>query len=233
MEMAMTETNQKNIGKLSAIIGSVLDVDFSQTRVLPEIYNALYTDNHGQPVWMEVEQHLGGGMVRCIALQACEGLRRGHDVIDTGAPISVPTGKAALGRVMDVLGRPADDKGPIPADDLLPIHRVPPKFSEQSPTTEIFETGIKVIDLLAPYAKGGKIGLFGGAGVGKTVLIMELIHNIATKHGGYSVFTGVGERSREGAELISEMTESGVLARTALACSGLGENGRRGRRGEW
>jgi len=223
MVIDMTDSNQKNIGKLSAIIGSVLDVDFSQTKIVPEIYNALYTQIGDRVVWMEVEQHLGGGIVRCIALQACEGLRRGLDVIDTGAAISVPSGKTALGRVMDVLGRPADGKGPIPTDQLLPIHRIPPKFSELNPTTEIFETGLKVIDLLAPYAKGGKIGLFGGAGVGKTVLIMELIHNIATEHGGYSIFTGVGERSREGQELMQEMTESGVLEKTALVFGQMNE----------
>ena len=226
METAMTDSKtqkQKNIGTLSAIIGSVLDVDFSKTHIMPEIYDALYTDNHGKTVWMEVEQHLGGGMVRCIALQACEGLRRGLDVFDTGAPITVPAGKAALGRVMDVLGRPTDEKGPIVSDEMLPIHQMPPKFSDLNPTTEIFETGIKVIDLLAPYAKGGKIGLFGGAGVGKTVLIMELIHNIATEHGGYSIFTGVGERSREGQELIQEMNESGVIEKTALVFGQMNE----------
>ena len=210
--------NQKptNVGRLSAVIGAVLDVDFTGAQ-LPDIHNALVVENdQGQQVWMEVAQHLGGNQARCIALQATEGLSRGLTVTDTGSSITVPAGKATLGRVMNVLGQSIDNKGPIQSDLVLPIHRSAPSFAEQSPAMEIFETGIKVIDLLAPYAKGGKIGLFGGAGVGKTVLIMELIHNIATEHDGYSIFTGVGERSREGQEMIDDMNGSGVIEKTAL-----------------
>ncbi len=209
-------------GKLIKITGPVLDVEFFDGK-LPEINNALVIVMGDKEVWLEVSLHIGNSVVRCIALHATEGLCCGLAVINTGDKICVPVGKSVLGRVVNALGEPIDGKGPIEAEKKLPIHRKPPSFSEQNPATEVFETGIKVIDLLAPYAKGGKIGLFGGAGVGKTVLIMELIRNIATESGGYSVFTGVGERSREGNELINEMTESGVIKKTALAFGQMNE----------
>lgn len=209
-------------GELIRITGPVLDVKFYDGH-LPAIYNALVIRLPDREVWLEVAMHIGGNTVRCIALHATEGLGCGLSVIDTGDKINVPVGKQALGRVMNAIGEPIDGKGPIAGTTRWPIHRQPPKFSDQNPATEIFETGIKVIDLLAPYAKGGKIGLFGGAGVGKTVLIMELIRNIATEHGGYSVFTGVGERSREGNELIEDMSESGVIEKTCLAFGQMNE----------
>ncbi len=211
-----------NKGELIRITGPVLDVMFHDGYI-PEIFNALVIKLGEREVWLEVEMHIGGGVVRCIALHATEGLSCGLPVINTGDKITVPVGKETLGRVMNAIGQPIDGKGPINAEHQWPIHRDPPKFSEQNPATEIFETGIKVIDLLAPYAKGGKIGLFGGAGVGKTVLIMELIKNIATEHGGFSVFTGVGERSREGNELIDDMNESGVIEKTCLAFGQMNE----------
>lgn len=209
-------------GEITRITGPVLEVKFHDGH-LPAIFNALVVRLQNREVWLEVTMHIGDHTVRCIALHATEGLSCGLGVIDTGEGIKVPVGKQTLGRVMDVIGRPIDGKGPLTGAKRLPIHRNPPKFTDQNPATEVFETGIKVIDLLAPYAKGGKIGLFGGAGVGKTVLIMELIRNIATEHGGFSVFTGVGERSREGHELIEEMSESGVIEKTCLAFGQMNE----------
>ena len=204
-----------NNGVITQVMGPVVDVRF-QPGQLPDILNALrvtnpsLSDKEGNLV-LEVAQHLGENTVRTIAMDATDGLRRGMDAVDTGAPISMPVGQKVLGRIMNVIGEPVDELGPIGAEETRPIHRAPPKFTEQSTSVEMFETGIKVIDLLAPYARGGKIGLFGGAGVGKTVLIMELINNVAKAHGGYSVFAGVGERTREGNDLWEEMSESGVL----------------------
>ena len=211
-----------NKGELIRITGPVLDVKFHDG-YLPAIYNALVIKLGDREVWLEVAMHIGDDTVRCIAMHATEGLYCGLAVINTGDRINVPVGQQTLGRVVNVIGQPIDGKGPINSDTRLPIHRKPPKFADQNPATELFETGIKLIDLLAPYAKGGKIGLFGGAGVGKTVLIMELIRNIATEHGGYSVFCGVGERSREGNELIEEMSESGVIEKTCLAFGQMNE----------
>ncbi|UWQ13728.1 F0F1 ATP synthase subunit beta [Aliiroseovarius sp. M344] len=196
-------------GKITQVIGAVVDVQFGDD--LPAILNALTTDNNGNKLVLEVAQHLGENTVRCIAMDASEGLVRGQDVTDTGAPIAVPVGNATLGRILNVIGEPVDEKGPVKSKDSRPIHGDAPAFDEQSTETEILTTGIKVIDLLAPYTKGGKIGLFGGAGVGKTVLIMELINNIAKVHSGVSVFAGVGERTREGNDLYHEMIESGVI----------------------
>ena len=196
-------------GKITQVIGAVVDVQFEDG--LPAILNALTTDNNGKQLVLEVSQHLGENTVRTIAMDATEGLVRGQAVEDTGAPISVPVGKATLGRILNVVGEPVDEKGPVNADEFRPIHADAPEFADQSTGTEILVTGIKVIDLLAPYSKGGKIGLFGGAGVGKTVLIMELINNIAKVHSGYSVFAGVGERTREGNDLYHEMIESNVI----------------------
>lgn len=218
----MQDIKIANKGELIRITGPVLDVKFPNGH-MPQIYNALIIRLPDREVWLEVAMHIGGDIVRCIALHATEGLFCGLPVIDTGDRINIPVGKQMLGRVINVIGQPIDGKGPIDSDLHLPIHRDPPKFSDQNPATEIFETGIKVIDLLAPYAKGGKIGLFGGAGVGKTVLIMELIRNIATEHGGYSVFAGVGERSREGHELIDEMNGSGVIEKACLAFGQMNE----------
>lgn len=196
-------------GKVTQIIGAVVDVQFEDA--LPEILNALTTVNNDKPLILEVAQHLGESTVRCIAMDATEGLVRGAPVEDTGEPISVPVGTATLGRIINVVGDPVDEQGPIGEDARRPIHADAPEFSEQSTESELLETGIKVVDLLAPYTKGGKIGLFGGAGVGKTVLIMELINNIAKVHSGVSVFAGVGERTREGNDLYHEMIESGVI----------------------
>ncbi len=211
-----------NVGKIVQVMGPVVDVEFSD-HDLPAIKDALVVDNAGEKCVMEVSQHLGNATVRCIMLAASEGLHRGMDVTATGGGITVPVGEKCLGRLFNVLGEPIDRKGPVESEEMWSIHRNPPTFEDQSPTTEILETGIKVIDLLAPYSKGGKIGLFGGAGVGKTVLIQELIYNIATEHDGYSIFTGVGERSREGNDLWTEMTESGVLAKTALVFGQMNE----------
>lgn len=217
----MNETNKEKIGYLTQIIGPVLDAAFNDE--VPLIHNKLIVKDAHRDVAMEVAQHLGGGVVRCIAMEATEGLSRGLRVYDTGSPIKIPVGQGTLGRAMDVLGNGIDGKGDITGDDLWSIHRKAPEFSRQKTTTEIFETGIKVIDLLQPYAKGGKIGLFGGAGVGKTILIMEMINNIAVQHGGLSVFAGVGERSREGHEMLKEMTQSGVIKNTALAFGQMNE----------
>ncbi|MAX73802.1 F0F1 ATP synthase subunit beta [Alterinioella nitratireducens] len=197
------------VGKITQVIGAVVDVHFEDH--LPEILNALITQNDGKDLVLEVAQHLGENTVRTIAMDSTEGLVRGAEVIDQDAPISVPVGNATLGRILNVVGAPVDEKGPVDATESRPIHGDAPSFEEQSTETEILTTGIKVIDLLAPYTKGGKIGLFGGAGVGKTVLIMELINNIAKVHSGVSVFAGVGERTREGNDLYHEMIESGVI----------------------
>ena len=202
-----------NTGKVVQVIGSTLDAEFAQSK-LPEIFNALEVLNPatGLKLVCEVEQHLGRNRVRAVAMASTDGIIRGSEITDTGSPISVPVGKAALGRILNVLGEPVDGWGPIQAGaSRSPIHREAPDFDQLNPNTEMFETGIKVVDLLAPYVKGGKTGLFGGAGVGKTVIIMELIHNIAMKHGGYSVFAGVGERTREGNDLWLEMREGGVI----------------------
>ncbi|MDP2085311.1 MAG: F0F1 ATP synthase subunit beta [Gemmobacter sp.] len=207
----------KATGKITQVIGAVVDVQFEGA--LPAILNALETTNNGKRLVMEVAQHLGESTVRCIAMDATEGLVRGEPVADLGAPISVPVGDATLGRILNVIGEPVDEKGPVNATEFRAIHQPAPDFAAQATESQILVTGIKVIDLLAPYAKGGKIGLFGGAGVGKTVLIMELINNIAKVHSGYSVFAGVGERTREGNDLYHEMIESGVIKIDDLTAS--------------
>ncbi|CAO2648455.1 Nn.00g077220.m01.CDS01 [Neocucurbitaria sp. VM-36] len=203
-------TDASKDGKIHQVIGAVVDVKFD-TEQLPSILNALTTDNGGQKLVLEVAQHLGEHIVRCIAMDGTEGLVRGAKATDTGAPIKIPVGHGTLGRIMNVTGDPIDERGPIKATKFAPIHADPPEFVEQSTSAEILITGIKVVDLLAPYARGGKIGLFGGAGVGKTVFIQELINNIAKAHGGFSVFTGVGERTREGNDLYHEMQETSVI----------------------
>ncbi|MER2508045.1 MAG: F0F1 ATP synthase subunit beta [Amaricoccus sp.] len=205
------------VGKITQVIGAVVDVQFESH--LPEILNALETENNGVRLILEVAQHLGESTVRTIAMDSTEGLVRGEKVTDTGKPIQVPVGDGTLGRILNVVGAPVDEKGPIDATEFRPIHRAAPEFAEQSTESEVLVTGIKVIDLLAPYAKGGKIGLFGGAGVGKTVLIQELINNIAKVHSGYSVFAGVGERTREGNDLYHEFIESGVINKDDLTKS--------------
>ncbi len=198
-----------NTGTISQVLGAVVDVRFDSD--LPRILSALECDNAGNRLVLEVAQHLGENTVRTVAMDTTDGLVRGMDVVDTGGPIEMPVGPETLGRILNVIGEPIDDRGPVEASRKLPIHREAPTFTDQSTDTEVLETGIKVVDLLAPYARGGKIGLFGGAGVGKTVLIMELINNVAKAHGGYSVFAGVGERTREGNDLYHEMIESGVI----------------------
>ena len=218
---------EKNIGKVVQIIGPVLDIEFPPGH-LPSIYNAVRLTNRSisDKEWnltVEVAQHLGENTVRCIAMDSTEGMTRGLPALDTGGGIIVPVGKATLGRIINVIGEPVDAGGPIKAEKFYPIHRPSPEFKDQSTKMEVFETGIKVVDLLTPYLKGGKIGLFGGAGVGKTVLIMELIHNVAMQHGGYSVFGGVGERTREGNDLWLEMKESGVIDKTALVYGQMNE----------
>ena len=215
-------------GKISQVLGAVIDVEFPKGGGLPSIYDALLTSNPSiddkeNNLTFEVAQHLGDNVVRCIAMDSTEGLVRGQDVTDTGAPISVPVGAKTLGRIMDVIGRPVDEKGPIDTDTRWSIHRLAPSYEDQATSKQMLETGIKVIDLLAPYVKGGKIGLFGGAGVGKTVIIMELINNIAKAHGGYSVFAGVGERTREGNDLWEEMKESGVIDKAVLVYGQMNE----------
>ena len=208
-------------GKVTQIIGAVVDVQFMGD--LPAILNALITDNNGKKLVLEVAQHLGENTVRTIAMDATEGLVRGAAVTDTGAPIQVPVGDATLGRILNVIGEPVDEKGPVNAAEYRSIHQKAPSFAEQATESKVLVTGIKVIDLLAPYAKGGKIGLFGGAGVGKTVLIQELINNLAQEHGGLSAFCGVGERSREGTDLYLEMQESGVIDKTMLVFGQMNE----------
>lgn len=225
-----------NKGKVIQIIGAVVDVQFEANK-LPEIYNALEitmdkiatgssnprNDKGGKKLVLEVQQHLGDGAVRAVAMDTTDGLKRGTEVADTGSPIAVPVGAEVLGRLFNVLGDPIDQKGPVKSKKTSSIHRNAPTYEEQSTKSEVFETGIKVIDLLAPFVKGGKVGLFGGAGVGKTVLIQELIRNIAAEHGGYSVFTGVGERTREGNDLYHEMIDSGVIDKTAMVFGQMNE----------
>ncbi|MSS14925.1 F0F1 ATP synthase subunit beta [Porcincola intestinalis] len=205
----------ENIGTVVQIMGPVLDIKF-QDGQLPDLMNAIEIDNNGKKLVVEVAQDIGDDVARCIAMGSTDGLTRGTPAKDTGAPIRMPVGEGDLGRVLNLLGEPIDNKEPVKADDYWPIHRPAPSYEDQKTSSEILETGIKVVDLICPYLKGGKIGLFGGAGVGKTVLIQELIHNIATEHGGYSVFTGVGERTREGNDLYGEMSASGVINKTAL-----------------
>ncbi len=218
---------EKNIGRIVQVVGPVVDVEFEKGH-LPPIYNAIRITNPAisDKKWnlvAEVAQHLGENRVRCIAMDSTDGLVRGMEAMDTGEKITVPVGREVLGRILNVIGEPIDEAGPVEAKKRYPIHRPAPSFEEQSTTVEAFETGIKVVDLLAPYPKGGKIGLFGGAGVGKTVLIMELIHNVAMEHGGFSVFGGVGERTREGNDLWLEMKESGVLSKAALVYGQMNE----------
>ena len=213
---------KNNIGKVVQIIGPVLDVKFEGGH-LPDLLNAIEIDHEGRKVVVEVASQLGDDTVRCIAMSSTDGMSRGMDAVDTGAPIKVPVGKETLGRIFNLLGEAIDNGDDPETAERWTIHRDPPSYSEQEGTTEILETGIKVVDLIAPYAKGGKIGLFGGAGVGKTVLIMELINNVAKQHGGISVFTGVGERTREGNDLYNEMKESGVLSKTALVYGQMNE----------
>ena len=213
---------QKNVGTIVQAIGPVLDIRFPND-AMPQLLNAIEIEHDGKKLVAEVAQHIGDDVVRCIAMSSTDGLQRGVPATDTGSPITVPVGEACLGRIFNLLGEPVDN-GPAPeAEERWPIHRPAPSYEEQESTTEILETGIKVVDLICPYAKGGKIGLFGGAGVGKTVLIMELINNVAKEHGGISVFTGVGERTREGNDLYNEMTESGVLNKTALVYGQMNE----------
>ncbi|OAA86714.1 F0F1 ATP synthase subunit beta [Clostridium ljungdahlii] len=211
-----------NIGKVVQVIGPVVDIKFD-TENLPNIYNAIDIKSGDKKIITEVAQHLGDDVVRTISMESTDGLMRGMDAVDTGSPISVPVGEPVLGRLFNMLGQPIDENGEVKAEQYYPIHRQAPSFEDQSVKPEMFETGIKVIDLLAPYQRGGKIGLFGGAGVGKTVLIQELINNIAKEHGGLSVFTGVGERTREGNDLYYEMQESGVIKKTALVFGQMNE----------
>ena len=214
--------DKQAVGKITQVMGPVVDVRFPEGH-LPELLNALHIQNGDETLTVEVAQHIGDNVVRCIAMSSTDGLTRGTEAIDTGAGIKVPVGKETLGRIFNVLGEPVDEKPAPKAEDYWPIHRPAPTFEEQESSTEILETGIKVVDLICPYAKGGKIGLFGGAGVGKTVLIMELINNIAKQHGVISVFSGVGERTREGNDLYNEMKESGVLNKTALVYGQMNE----------
>ncbi len=209
------------VGKIKRIIGPVVDVEFEG--YMPEVYSALSVDNNGKKLILEVEQHIGAGVVRTVAMDTTDGLSRGMDVADTGAPISVPVGKGTLGRIFNVLGEAIDDAGGVNTQKVSPIHRKAPAYVSQSTKIEILETGIKVIDLICPVLKGGKVGLFGGAGVGKTVVIQELIHNIAANHGGYSVFAGVGERTREGNDLYHEMKDSKVLDKVAMVFGQMNE----------
>ncbi|MDR7856942.1 F0F1 ATP synthase subunit beta [Tissierella sp.] len=213
---------EKNIGKIVQVIGPVVDIRFSEDN-LPELLNAIEIEKDGKKIVVEVAQHIGDDIVRCVSMDSTDGLVRGMEAANTGKSIAVPVGKETLGRLFNVLGEPIDGKGEVKATQTSPIHRPAPSFEEQETSKEIFETGIKVVDLIAPYSKGGKVGLFGGAGVGKTVLIQELINNIAIQHGGLSVFTGVGERTREGNDLYYEMIESGVIDKTALVFGQMNE----------
>lgn len=212
----------KKVGKIKQVIGPVVDVEFDADS-LPAIMNALQTKVMDATLVLETQQHLGGSLVRCVAMGSTDGLVRGSEVLDTGSPISVPVGKETLGRIFNVLGETIDGKEPLAVSKKYPIHRLAPTFTDQSVAAEVFETGIKVIDLICPFVKGGKVGLFGGAGVGKTVVVMELIHNIAKVHGGASVFAGVGERTREGNALYIEMTESGVMDKTVMVFGQMNE----------
>ncbi len=210
------------IGVVRRIIGPVVDVEFPAGQ-LPEIYDAIEIDSRGRRVVLEVQQQIGDDAVRCLAMDSTDGLQRGLQAVQTGGPIAVPVGPATLGRIFNVLGEPVDEKGPVNAEQRYSIHRDPPSFAEQSTRSEFFETGMKVIDLIAPFTRGGKTGVFGGAGTGKTVIITELIRSMAVEHGGYSVFTGIGERSREGTELYGEMAETGVLPRTVMVFGQMNE----------
>ena len=212
----------KTLGTVIQVMGPVLDIRFADGQ-LPELLSAIEIPHGDNTIVAEVAQHIGDNVVRCIAMSSTDGLQRGAEAVDTGAPIRVPVGEECLGRVFNLLGQPIDNKPAVQSAETWPIHRSAPSYEEQEPATEILETGIKVVDLICPYAKGGKIGLFGGAGVGKTVLIQELIYNIATAHNGYSVFTGVGERTREGNDLYNEMTESGVISKTAMVFGQMNE----------
>ena len=214
--------SNQHIGTVVQVIGPVLDIKFADGE-LPALLNAIEIDNNGQKLIVEVAQHIGDNVVRCIAMSSTDGLVRGTKAVDTGNPIAVPVGEECLGRVFNLLGEPVDNKPAPQTKEHWPIHRQPPSYEDQESSAEILETGIKVVDLIAPYAKGGKIGLFGGAGVGKTVLIQELINNVAKQHGGLSVFTGVGERTREGNDLYNEMQESGVIDKTALVYGQMNE----------
>jgi len=209
-------------GKVAQIIGTVVDVEFPPDE-LPSLYNAIEITTSGGKIVLEVQDHMGNNWVRCLALSPTDGLERGAEAMDSGAALTVPVGKATLGRLFDVMGVPLDNLGAVEASENWPIHRLPPSFEEQETSTQILETGLKVIDLITPFAKGGKIGAYGGAGVGKTVIIMELIRNIATVHGGFSVFTGIGERSREGNDLWNEMKESGVIDKTVMVFGQMNE----------
>ena len=220
--MAYEEAKRGGVGKIVQIIGAVVDVRF-QKHELPRLLNAVECDNNGQRLVLEVAQHIGDDIVRCIAMSSTDGLVRGLDAVDTGSPIRVPVGRETLGRVFNLLGDPVDEQPAPQTAERWPIHRDAPSYEEQAASSEVLETGIKVIDLIAPYLKGGKIGLFGGAGVGKTVLIQELINNVANQHGGISVFTGVGERTREGNDLYHEMKDSGVLEKTCLVYGQMNE----------
>ena len=209
-------------GQVVQVIGTVVDVEFPAQQ-LPDIYNGLTVDMQGEQIVLEAEQHIGNNWVRCLAMGATEGLQRGVEVVDTGRPIAVPVGRGSLGRLFNVLGEPLDGLGDVSAEQTWPIHREPPPFDEQETSTQMLETGLKVIDLITPFTRGGKIGAYGGAGVGKTVVILELIRNIATEHGGFSVFAGVGERSREGNDLWHEMRDSGVIDKIALVFGQMNE----------
>jgi len=209
-------------GKVAQIIGTVVDIEFPPDE-LPALFNSVEINVNGGKVVLEVQEHLGNNWVRCLALSPTDGLGRGAEVTDTGSALKVPVGRATLGRLFDVMGKPLDNLGAVDAAEYLPIHRLPPSFEEQETSTEVLETGLKVIDLITPFTKGGKVGAYGGAGVGKTVIIMELIRNIATVHGGFSVFTGIGERSREGNDLWNEMKESGVIDKTVMVFGQMNE----------
>ncbi len=209
-------------GKVAQVIGTVVDIEFPPDK-LPALYNAIEITTDGNKIVLEAQEHAGNNWVRCLALSSTDGLERGIEAVDTGAPLTVPVGKGTLGRLFNVMGEPLDNLGPVKAEEHWPIHRLPPSYQDQETSTEILETGLKVIDLITPFTKGGKVGAYGGAGVGKTVIIMELIRNIATEHGGYSVFAGIGERSREGNDLWNELKASGVIDKTALVFGQMNE----------